>query len=149
MKEQVIYTDGACSGNPGPGGWGWVRLEGEGTNFPMVAQNCGGEKNTTNNRMELMAAIEGLRALSVKECVTIITDSKYVKQGMTEWIQNWKKKNWIGSNKQPVKNRDLWEELDRLCSEIKDLEWRWVKGHSGNTWNEVVDQLAVSAIPKE
>lgn len=154
MKEKRvidIYTDGACSGNPGPGGWGFcfIATPSEG----RLEQGNGGENSTTNNRMELTAVIEGLKKVTHDPNhpieVTVVTDSQYVMKGMTEWIKGWKAKNWIGSNKKPVKNRDLWEQLDAIVSTIPGLQWRWVKGHSGNKWNEYVDQLAVSGIPKE
>jgi ribonuclease HI len=166
MTEQVtIYTDGACSGNPGPGGWGWIRVV-EGIApaimdplnpsktlklYSETARGSGGEENTTNNRMELMAVISGLYNLNHKPDldITVVTDSKYVLQGITEWIKGWKAKGWIGSNKKPVKNRDLWERLDSTVNQFSNLKWKWVKGHSGNTWNEAVDQLAVSAIPEK
>lgn len=147
-KQVTIYTDGACSGNPGPGGWGYIAVEDK---DGWLEKASGGEKDTTNNRMELMAAIEGLESFlhGKPESITVVTDSKYVLQGITEWIKGWKAKGWIGSNKQPVKNRDLWERLDAVCSKHENLQWKWVKGHSGNTWNEAVDQLAVSAVPRE
>ena len=147
-KQVTIYTDGACSGNPGPGGYGYIAVS---ETNGMLERGSGGEKDTTNNRMELMGAISGLESFlnDKPESIIVITDSKYVLQGITEWIKGWKTKNWIGSNKQPVKNRDLWERLDRVCEQHKNLTWKWVKGHSGNVWNEAVDQLAVSAIPKE
>jgi ribonuclease HI len=147
MKQVYVYTDGACSGNPGPGGWGWIMVDEKNDGFH---RGSGGEKNTTNNRMELMAVIDALGIwLKTPHELTIITDSKYVMQGMTEWIVGWKKRNWVGSNKKPVKNRDLWERLDALCAQRPGLKWKWVKGHSGDKWNEEVDQLAVSAIPKD
>ena len=146
MLQVQIYTDGACSGNPGPGGYGWIMVADD----KVLHQGSGGEKDTTNNRMEMMAVIEALKLwLKTPHELTVVTDSKYVLQGMTEWIEGWKKRNWIGSNKKPVKNQDLWKELDALCAQRPGLKWKWVKGHSGNTWNEAVDQLAVSAIPKE
>lgn len=164
-KEVVIYTDGACSGNPGPGGWGFIAttpLKDGVTGEVMLlddkkimvrtVEGKGGEKDTTNNRMELMAVIQALRHFSVKKeipNITIVTDSQYVMKGMTEWIKGWKAKNWIGSNKKPVKNRDLWELLDGYCQKVPNLKWQWVKGHSGDHFNEAVDQLAVSGIPKE
>lgn len=161
----IIYTDGACSGNPGPGGWGWIKVipafapaimdpmnPGKPlTLFTQTAEGKGGEDDTTNNRMELMAVIKALTHVrsKVNDDITIITDSKYVLQGITEWIKGWKKNNWVGSNKKPIKNQDLWKELDALATPFNNLKWKWVKGHSGNSWNEAVDQLAVSAIPKE
>ena len=137
MSQAVeIYTDGACRGNPGPGGWG-VLLRYQDTE----KQLWGGEPDTTNNRMELTAAIKGLEALN-RECdVSITTDSQYVRQGITRWIDNWKVKNWKTANRQLVKNRDLWERLDGLTAEHA-IEWHWVKGHSGHAENELVDGLA-------
>ncbi len=144
----VVYTDGACSGNPGRGGWGAVILV-DGTEHPM----SGGEKLTTNNRMELMAAIEALEAVvdnrhwrNRKVCV--VSDSQYVKNGIQTWIKNWKKNGWRTSNKEPVKNKDLWLELDEAVSKL-DIEWRWVKGHAGNKYNEMCDRLAVEAGQKQ
>ena len=146
MLQVQIYTDGACSGNPGPGGYGWITVADD----KVLHQGSGGEKDTTNNRMEMIAVIEALKLwLKTPHELTVVTDSKYVLQGITEWIEGWKKRNWIGSNKKPVKNQDLWKELDTLCAQRPGLKWKWVKGHSSNTWNEAVDQLAVSAIPKE
>jgi ribonuclease HI len=150
MAEQVtIYTDGACSGNPGPGGFAYYAIDSQ-TN-KMMEQCSGGEKATTNNRMELMAVITALESFlqGKPNEILVVTDSKYVLQGMTEWIKGWKAKNWIGSNKQPVKNRDLWERLDKVCAQHPNLKWKWVKGHSGDVYNEIVDKLAVEAIPKE
>jgi len=131
-----IFTDGACRGNPGPGGWG-VLLRYNGTEKEL----WGGERQTTNNRMELLAAIKGLEALSRALKVELTTDSQYVRLGITTWIHNWKKKDWKTSNRKPVKNRDLWEHLDELASRL-DVEWHWVKGHSGHRENELVDDLA-------
>ena len=140
MKTVNIYTDGACRGNPGDGGWG-VLIEYE--NFSK--EYFGGEKNTTNNKMELKAAIEGLRVLKETCEVHITTDSKYVMDGITSWIQNWKKNNWMNSSKKDVKNKDLWIELDELTSRHK-VEWNWVKGHSGHEKNEIADSLANKGI---
>jgi ribonuclease HI len=131
-----IFTDGACRGNPGPGGWG-VLLRYNGTEKEL----WGGEKETTNNRMELLAAIKGLEALKKAMKVELTTDSQYVRLGITTWIHNWKQKGWKTSNRKPVKNRDLWEHLDELTSG-RDVEWHWVKGHSGHRENELVDDLA-------
>ena len=131
-----IYTDGACRGNPGPGGWG-VLLRYNDTEKAL----WGGENNTTNNRMELTAAIKGLEALSRNCHVRLTTDSQYVRNGITQWIENWKKKGWKTAGRQPVKNVDLWQRLDKLVGE-HDVEWHWVKGHSGHTENELADQLA-------
>ena len=136
MKQVQIYTDGACSGNPGPGGWGVVlRFEGK------ERELCGGAENTTNNRMELMAAIEGLRALKEPCEVLLTTDSTYVKDGITRWLTNWKKNGWKTAAKKAVKNQDLWEQLDQQTSRY-DVQWQWVKGHSGHTENERADALA-------
>jgi ribonuclease HI len=136
VKQVQIYTDGACSGNPGPGGWGVVlRFEGK------ERELCGGAENTTNNRMELMAAIEGLRALKEPCEVLLTTDSTYVKDGITRWLTNWKKNGWKTAAKKAVKNQDLWEQLDQQTSR-HDVQWQWVKGHSGHTENERADALA-------
>lgn len=135
MKVE-LFTDGACRGNPGPGGWGALLRYGE-----VEKSLYGGERETTNNRMELMAAIEALRALKKPSQVVLTTDSQYVRKGITEWIANWKRRNWRTANKQPVKNKDLWQALDALC-QSHDIEWRWVKGHSGHRENEIADQLA-------
>ena len=132
----VIYTDGACSGNPGPGGWG-ARLEGP----DGVDEISGGEQATTNNRMELSAAIEALTRLPDNSEVTLVTDSNYVKDGMTSWLPNWKKRDWKTAAKKPVKNVDLWKLLDTQCQRHR-VQWRWVKGHSGHPGNERADELA-------
>jgi ribonuclease HI len=132
----VIYTDGACRGNPGPGGWG-VILSYKG----VVKELYGGEKETTNNRMELTAAIQGLEVLK-KQCkVELNTDSKYVLQGITEWLPNWKKRGWKTASNKPVKNEDLWRRLDAAGSQ-HTIEWKWVKGHSGHKENDRADELA-------
>lgn len=131
-----LYTDGACSGNPGPGGWGVV-LRWRGHEKDMF----GGELDTTNNRMEISAVIGGLRALNRKCMVHIYTDSQYVKNGMTSWIFGWKKNGWKTADKKPVKNADLWQELDQLCRN-HTIEWHWVKGHAGHPENERADALA-------
>jgi len=136
-----IFTDGACSGNPGPGGWGLV-LRYNGTEKEL----SGGEVETTNNRMELMAAIEGLRALTRPMRIHIHTDSTYVKDGITKWIVNWKRNGWKTAAKKPVKNVDLWQALDNALVGHK-VEWFWVKGHSGHAENERADALARAAIP--
>ena len=136
MTELLAYTDGACSGNPGPGGWGvWLQ---SGSNTKEL---CGGEANTTNNKMELRAAIEGLNALNRKCSVVLYTDSTYVLKGITEWLPNWKKRNWKTASKKPVQNADLWQALD-AASQQHDIDWRWVKGHSGDPGNEKADELA-------
>ena len=137
MADQVeIFTDGACRGNPGPGGWG-VLLRYNGHEKELF----GGEADTTNNRMELTAVIEGLNSLTRHCQVKITTDSTYVKDGITSWIVNWKKRNWKTAAKKPVKNQDLWQALD-LAVQQHDVEWAWVKGHSGHRENELADQLA-------
>ena len=144
----VVYTDGSCSGNPGRGGWGAVIIV-DGKEQTM----SGGEKLTTNNRMELMAAIEALEAILEKRKwrsrkVCVVCDSQYVKNGIQTWIKNWKKNGWRTANKEPVKNKDLWLELDEVVSKL-DIEWRWVKGHAGNKYNEMCDKLAVQAGEKQ
>lgn len=131
-----IYTDGACKGNPGPGGWGALLLSGE-----HRKELFGGELDTTNNKMELQAAIEGLRALKRPSKVRLFTDSQYVKNGIETWILGWKKNNWKTSAKKPVKNADLWRALDAMC-QSHEVEWRWVKGHSNHTENDIADALA-------
>ena len=136
-----IYTDGACRGNPGPGGWGAVLIAG-----PHRKTLHGGDPETTNNRMELTAAIEALNALKGGQKVVLHTDSKYVMHGITEWMANWKRRGWKTAGKQPVKNVDLWQQLDELIGRHK-VEWRWVKGHSGVPENERADELARLAIP--
>ena len=137
MENQVeIFTDGACRGNPGPGGWG-VLLRYNGHEKHLY----GGEKETTNNRMELTAVIEGLNSLTRQCNVLITTDSNYVKDGITQWIANWKKRNWKTAAKKPVKNQDLWQALDSAV-EKHQVEWAWVKGHSGHRENEIADELA-------
>jgi len=141
MKRVELFTDGACKGNPGPGGWG-VLLRYAGTEKSLY----GGEAVTTNNRMELMAAIEGLRALKEPCHVIITTDSQYVRKGITEWIEGWKKNGWRTAAKAPVKNADLWQQLDQEQARHQ-LDWNWVKGHSGHRENELADQLANQGIP--
>ena len=131
-----IYTDGACRGNPGPGGWGVLLRFGD-----NEKELCGGEYNTTNNRMELTAAIKGLTAIKKGSVVTLTTDSKYVRNGITQWITNWKNKGWRTANKQQVKNQDLWQQLDELAQN-HDITWDWVRGHSGHRENEIADVLA-------
>ena len=136
MKSVILYTDGACRGNPGPGGWGvWLRY-GE-----HERELCGGEWETTNNRMELMAAIQGLSVLSSACQVQLFTDSKYVLQGITQWMPDWKKRNWKTAAKKPVKNVDLWKELDEQVARHQ-IDWQWVKGHSGDPGNDKADELA-------
>ena len=136
-----IYTDGACSGNPGIGGWGVVILE---NNKDEIFLN-GGDDNTTNNRMELTASIEALRYFKEKQEIKLITDSKYVKDGIEFWIKNWKKNGWKTSAKKPVKNKELWVELDHLIQK-HNISWKWVKGHSAHIENERADELANEAI---
>ncbi len=136
----MLYTDGACKGNPGPGGWGAL-LQYKGKEKEL----WGGEPRTTNNRMELTAVIEGLKALKRPSRVRIVTDSQYVKNGMEQWIHNWKRNGWRTAAKKPVKNAELWQELDRLVN-LHQVEWEWVKGHSGHPENERVDALANRAI---
>ncbi|MDP1597525.1 ribonuclease HI [Phenylobacterium sp.] len=134
--QVVIYSDGACSGNPGPGGWGAVMISGE-----HVRDICGGEPATTNNRMELMAAIQALEALKKPCKVELHTDSTYVMKGISEWIHGWKKRGWMTADKKPVKNDDLWRRLD-LARGKHDVTWKWVKGHAGHPLNERADALA-------
>lgn len=136
MKTVEMYTDGACRGNPGPGGWG-VLLRNGGKEKTLY----GGERETTNNRMELTAAIEGLSSLSEPCRVELTTDSEYVRRGITEWMKGWKQRNWRTAGRKPVANRDLWERLDAVASE-HDVRWHWVRGHSGHSDNERVDALA-------
>ena len=136
-----IYTDGACTGNPGPGGWGAVIFDQD----DKQKNIWGSEKNTTNNRMELLAAIMSLKKIKSNSEVIIFTDSTYVKNGITEWMKNWKKNGWKNSNKKPVKNKDLWVKLDKLC-EANKVVWKWVKGHSTNEFNNLADELATKAI---
>ena len=137
-----IYTDGACSGNPGPGGWGALLLYNG-----QEKEICGGERDTTNNRMELMAAIQALEALKQPSQVRLHTDSVYVRDGITQWIERWKRNGWRTAAKKPVKNVDLWQRLER-AAERHDLEWHWVKGHAGHPQNERADQLARDGIAK-
>jgi len=143
MSDVVdIFCDGACSGNPGPGGWGTIlRFSGN------EKELSGGEKTTTNNRMELTAAIEGLSALNRPCRVVLTTDSQYLVKGMTEWMKGWQKRGWINSKREPVVNRDLWERLNELVK-IHTVEWRWVRGHDGHAENERCDELARGAISK-
>ena len=144
MKNKDIiqmWTDGACSGNPGNGGWGVLIKLVDGNQIKL----SGHEQFTTNNRMEMLAVIEGLKYLQNYSSVIIHTDSKYVLEGITNWITNWKQNNWKSSNKKDVKNKDLWIELDTLVNKFK-IEWKWVKGHSGNVENDIADLLATTAI---
>jgi ribonuclease HI len=142
MTSVEIYTDGACRGNPGPGGWAALLVAGSERKEVM-----GAEAATTNNRMELSAAIGGIKALKRRCAVKLYTDSKYVLQGITEWLPNWKARGWRTAAREPVKNQDLWQELDLAVAE-QDIEWIWVKGHSGHAGNEYVDQLANVAIDR-
>ena len=135
-----IYTDGACKGNPGVGGWGAIIMQDE-KNIELF----GGENETTNNRMELMAVIMALKEISSNLELTIYTDSTYVQKGISEWIKNWKVNNWRSSSKKPVKNKDLWVTLNKLSKE-KIFDWKWVKAHAGNKYNEIADKLATEAI---
>lgn len=140
-----IYTDGACRGNPGPGGWGALMRSGK-----HEKELWGGEAHTTNNRMEMTAVIESLKALKRPSEVILTTDSQYVRKGITEWIEGWKKKNWQTAARKPVKNADLWQEMDKLAAG-HTIDWRWVKGHSGHAENERVDDLAnrgIDDLPK-
>lgn len=140
-KRVIAYTDGACSGNPGPGGWGAV-LVWNGREREL----SGGEAETTNNRMELMAAIRALETLKRPCPVKIVTDSEYVMKGITEWMDAWKARGWRTAGRKPVKNRELWERLDRQIQR-HDVDWQWVRGHSGHEGNERADELAREAIP--
>ena len=136
MKSVEVFTDGACRGNPGPGGWGALLRYGE-----RERKMWGGDPETTNNRMELTAAIEALRALKEPCRVTLTTDSEYVRKGITEWLDNWKRRNWRTAAKKPVKNVDLWQALDEQAQRHQ-IRWHWVKGHSGHPENEIADELA-------
>ncbi len=141
-KRVEIYTDGACQGNPGPGGWGAIlRYNG------VEKELSGFQPDTTNNRMELIAAIEALRALKFASDVDLYTDSQYVRDGITKWLHQWKKNEWRLSNKKPVKNKDLWEDLEAL-THIHHVKWHWVRGHAGHPENERADSLARQAIDK-
>jgi ribonuclease HI len=145
MSEDVveIFSDGACRGNPGPGGWGIVlRFK------DQEKELWGGEAATTNNRMELMAVIRALEALTRPSRVRVYTDSQYVQKGISQWIHAWKRKNWLTADRKPVKNVDLWQELDALARK-HDVEWHWVKGHAGHPENERADRLANKGIPQE
>lgn len=140
MKDVVAYTDGACKGNPGPGGWGaWLSWNGH------EKRLCGGEPATTNNRMELMGAIQALESLREPCRVTLYTDSSYVMKGITEWMPGWKRKQWRTADGKPVKNVDLWQRLDAARAR-HEVDWRWVRGHAGDAGNELADQLANQGI---
>ena len=141
MTELFAYTDGACSGNPGPGGWGVLMLAREGEAVVKERTLSGGEPLTTNNRMELMAAISALEALARPAGITIVTDSAYVKNGVTTWIHGWKRNGWKTADRKPVKNADLWMRLDAAQARHK-VVWRWIKGHAGHAENERADELA-------
>ena len=141
MPDIFAYTDGACSGNPGPGGWGALLIARDGETVLKERELSGGEALTTNNRMELMAAISALEALERAGQVTIVTDSVYVKDGLTKWINNWKRNGWKTAAKKPVKNEDLWKRLDEAVSR-HSVSWEWVKGHAGHEENERADELA-------
>jgi ribonuclease HI len=143
MSERIeIWTDGACSGNPGPGGWGAVLKAGD-----HEKELSGGEAMTTNNRMELMGAISALEALKRPSTIILHTDSQYVRNGITQWMQGWKRNGWKTAAKEPVKNEDLWRRLDAARTP-HDIDWRWVKGHAGDPMNERADALARTAIPQ-
>lgn len=137
----LAFTDGACSGNPGPGGWGVLLQAVEGGTTVKQRELCGGAARTTNNRMELRAAIAALEALSQASSITMVTDSKYVRNGITDWIARWKSNNWRTAGRTPVKNSDLWRQLDDLC-QIHDVRWKWVKGHADSDGNNRADALA-------
>lgn len=141
MPDLFAYTDGACSGNPGPGGWGVLLLAREAGAVVKERTLQGGEAMTTNNRMELLAAISALEALARPSDIVIVTDSAYVKNGVTEWIHGWKRNGWRTSGRDPVKNADLWQRLDAAQARHK-VEWRWIKGHAGHEENERADALA-------
>ena len=136
-----VFTDGACRGNPGPGGWGVLLRYND-----HQRELYGSEDNTTNNRMELMAAIKALESLNRPCIVSLTTDSQYVQKGITEWMANWKKRGWRTANKQPVKNQDLWQRLDLAMQRHQKVDWHWTRGHSGHPENEIADQLANRAI---
>ena len=141
MPDLFAYTDGACSGNPGPGGWGALLVARQGGTVVKTRELSGGEKVTTNNRMELLAAISALESLDRTSAITIVTDSQYVRNGVTAWIHGWKKNGWKTAARKPVKNEDLWKRLD-LAQERHQVTWEWVKGHAGHPENERADELA-------
>ena len=143
MSKVIIFTDGACSGNPGPGGWGALLRYGD-----IEKELSGGELETTNNRMEMMAAIKALESLKRPIHVELYTDSVYVRDGITKWIQGWKARGWKTANKKPVKNIDLWQRLEDAIGS-HSIDWHWVKGHAGYADNELVDELARNAIPRK
>jgi len=155
MDEALgIYTDGGCSGNPGPGGWAYVMVIQTFGDTQIIAKNKGAEKETTNNRMELTAVIMALRALkslqekNIPRQAALYTDSQYVQRGITEWIHTWKRNSWRTSDKKAVKNQDLWIELDSIAGEFA-LQWKWVKGHAGNEYNELCDAMTQEAINEQ
>ncbi|MEM7711476.1 MAG: ribonuclease HI [Pseudomonadota bacterium] len=141
MPDLFAYTDGACSGNPGPGGWGALLIARDGDAVVRERALNGGEADTTNNRMELMAAISALEALGRPSALTVVTDSAYVKDGITSWMRGWKRNGWRTAAKKPVKNEDLWRRLDAATAR-HDVTWEWVKGHAGHPENERADELA-------
>lgn len=141
MPDLYAYTDGACSGNPGPGGWGAILIAKDGDTVVKERELNGGQAHTTNNQMELMAAIAALEALDRSTTVTVVTDSSYVKDGITSWIHGWKKRGWKNAAKKPVKNEDLWKRLDAAQARHQ-VTWEWVKGHAGHPENERADELA-------
>ena len=141
MADLFAYTDGACSGNPGPGGWGALLIAREGAAVLKERELCGGEALTTNNRMELLAAIAALEALERPSTITVITDSAYVKNGIAGWIEGWKRNGWKTSGRKPVKNEDLWRRLDEARARHR-VTWEWIKGHAGHPENERADELA-------
>ncbi|ATI43129.1 ribonuclease HI [Pacificitalea manganoxidans] len=141
MTKILAYTDGACSGNPGPGGWGALLIAKDGETILKERELKGGEPDTTNNRMELMAAISALESLSRASVITVVTDSAYVKNGVTGWIHGWKRNGWKTSTRKPVKNVDLWQRLDEAQTRHQ-VEWQWIKGHAGHPENERADELA-------
>jgi len=141
MPDLYAYTDGACSGNPGPGGWGALLIARDGDKVLKERELCGGEADTTNNRMELLAAIHVLETLERPSKLTVITDSAYVKNGVTSWMHGWKRNGWRTSNKKPVKNVELWKRIDEAQAR-HDVTWEWVKGHAGHPENERADELA-------
>jgi len=141
VPDLFAYTDGACSGNPGPGGWGVLLIAKDGDAVLKERELSGGEEDTTNNRMELLAAISALDALERQSALTIVTDSSYVKDGLTKWIHGWKRNGWRTAAKKPVKNEDLWKRLD-VAAARHDVTWEWVKGHAGHPENERADELA-------
>ncbi|MFT4700645.1 MAG: ribonuclease HI [Yoonia sp.] len=141
MPDLYVYTDGACSGNPGPGGWGAIMIAKEGDTVVKERELKGGQAMTTNNQMEMMAAISALEALDRPTVVTVVTDSSYVKDGITSWIHGWKKRGWVNAAKKPVKNVELWKRLDTAQARHQ-VTWKWVKGHAGHPENERADELA-------